>query len=74
MLSIGGTQGPKSEAIRVLCEEIARLQKRNGKRAGFVPPTMEEIQAYARQIHIHQLSVCEDFFDEYQARGWMVAK
>lgn len=74
MLANAGQQGRKSEAIRVLCDEIARLQKRNGKRNGFVPPTIEEIKAYAREIHVHQLSVCEDFMDEYEARGWMVGR
>lgn len=74
MLANAGQQGRKSEAIRVLCDEISQLQKRHGKRIGFIPPTMEELKAYARQIHVHQLSVCEDFRDEYEARGWMVGR
>jgi hypothetical protein len=71
---MSGPQGKKSDAIRVLCDEIDRLQKRNGKRNGFVPPTMEEIKAYAREIHVLTLEECESFRDHHQARGWKLGK
>jgi hypothetical protein len=74
MLSMSGPQGKKSEAIRVLCDEIDHLQKRNGKRNGFVPPTMDEIKAYARQIHVLTLEDCESFRDHHQARGWKLGR
>lgn len=74
MLANAGQQGKKSDAIRVLCDEIQKLQtkkaKREAKVRGFIPPTMEEIKAYARERHVNTLEVCEAFRDHHQARGW----
>ncbi len=88
MLADQGQQGRKSEAIRVLCDEIDRLvgvntrgpqlTLLNGKeskgRKKFIPPTMDEIKMVAREIGIKTLGECESFRDHYQANGWKVGR
>lgn len=69
LLAMSGVQGKKSEAIRVLCDEIDRLQKRNG----FVAPAIEELKEYGNEIGL-SVSDCEHFHDHYQANGWKVGR
>jgi hypothetical protein len=74
LLAMSGQQGKKSDAIRVLCDEIERLQKRSAKRNGFIAPAADEINAYAREISVLTLADCEDFLDHYTSNGWKVGR
>lgn len=60
----------KSAQIILEClSEIERLQKRNGKRAKFQPPTLDDAVAYAFEIKL-DVEEAEKFLDHHTAREW----
>lgn len=69
-LAATGAQGQKSEAIRELCDEVAKLQRRRDAAKG---PTLSEVMEYAKEIGLNS-GEPENFFDYHTARGWKMGK
>jgi hypothetical protein len=69
LLATMGAAGRKSAAILELCDEVGRLQKRNGKRVAFQVPTIEEVALYGKEIGVSGTE-CQSFINHHQTRGW----
>lgn len=69
-LAMSGKQGPKSDAIRELCDALQACQRRREKAIG---PSLPEVMAYAEQIGMNS-GEPERFYDYHCARGWKMGK
>jgi hypothetical protein len=73
LLAMIGKPGRKSAAILELCDEVGRLQKRNGKRAAFLAPVIDDVALYGKELGLSR-SDCQAFIDYHQARGWKLGR
>ena len=66
-------EGDERKAIQYLGDELASLRQKLGERGKqFVPPTAEEVTAYANKIG-YALDG-NTFVNYYEARNWMLGK
>ncbi len=67
------TPGDVYLAVVYLMEKVNGLERQFApKRSVFVPPTKEEVEAYAKTINFDIDG--EAFVSFYQARGWIIGK
>ena len=78
-LAANAHPGNRSSAlIHELVAEVRRLQKRSAKRAGFVPPGVEDVEAFFAEGEVFKngtaAAKASEFCDFYASKGWVVGR
>ena len=78
MLAAANPNTRSAPLLLELVEEVRRLQARSSKRAGFVPPSVEEVsEVFAAGRVFRNGSAAEQaraFVDFYASKGWLVGR
>ena len=49
------------------------IKQKKGRKSAFIPPTLDEVQAYMDEIGEHRFTALR-FWNYYEAKGWVLGK